>query len=362
MSGVGTVLADSGLNFRESPGGPRISVLPRGAEVEILGTDGDWYRVRFGERTGFVFSRFIDVELEPEDDRAAAGFRFAGSDALAPDGTVFARKFRKGVFNFGRTSIAAFVQSNQALFADLAPSLLRVMEAVSANEGKLEAINTWDSAFLTFGVFQWTAGTGNSAGELPGLLERVKRDSPDAFERHFRRHGLDVTGVAGRLPRGRFMLDGTTLETAAQKERLRSLDWAYRFWRAGHDDVVRRAQIEHAIARIDDFYRDPRKKIGDHFVADYVTSEYGVALLLDQHVNRPGHVPRTLAQAVARITNELGEDRPETWDFAEEHRLLQAYLERRHQTSMTDSRKRAQETLSAVGQGLASDQRGSFTG
>lgn len=362
MSDMGTVSASSGLNFRESPGGPRISVLPKGTMIEILGTEGDWYRVRVGERTGFVFSRFVDVELEPGDDRAASGFRVSGKDALAPDGRVFAKTFRKGVFNFGSTSIAAFVKSNQASFADLAPSLLRVMEAVSVNEGKLEAINTWDNAFLTFGIFQWTAGTGNSAGELPGLLDRVKRDSPDAFERHFRRHGLDVTGVAGRLPRGRFTLDGTTLQTAAQKESLRSLEWAYRFWWAGHDDAVRRAQIEHAIARIDDFYRNPRKMIGDHFVADYVTSEYGVALLLDQHVNRPGHVPRTLAQAVARVVEELGEDRPGTWGFAEEHRLLQTYLELRHETSMTDSRKRAQETLLTVGEGLASDQRGSFTG
>jgi hypothetical protein len=353
------------LNFRESPGGTIIRVLPRGTQVAILETEGGWLKVREGGRTGFVSARFVEVAADPVvadsgDAGAGAGFHFVGKDALAPDGTVFAKKFRKGVYNYGRTSIGGFIRDNPAAFPHLAPSLIRVMEAVSANEGKLEAINTWDNAFLTFGIFQWTAGTGEAAGELSGVIERLKQSGAQAFQRHFGDFGLDVAEVSGALPRGRFVLDGTVLRSAAQKERLRALEWAYRFWRAGHDDVVRRVQIEHAIGRIDDFYRTPRKKIGQRFVADYVTSEYGVALLLDQHVNRPGHVPKTLAQAVRGVTAELGEDRPETWGFAEEQRLLDRYLDLRHNTSMTDSRKRAQETQRAVADGLASDQRGSF--
>jgi hypothetical protein len=289
---------------------------------------------------------------------SAAGFRFAGRNAIAPDGTVFARRFRRGVFNSGRTSIAGFIEANTEAFPNLPPSLLRVMAAVLANEGRLEAINTWDNAFLTFGIFQWTAGTGGTMGELPGLIDRLKRERPQTFQRHFGDFGLDVAEVCGVLPRGRFALDGTVLRTAVQKARLRTLDWAYRFWLAGHNDVVRRVQIEHAAGRIDDFYRNPRKTIGQRFVADYVTSEYGVALILDQHVNRPGHVPRTLAQAVRATAPELGP--PEAWGTAEEQRLLDRYLDLRHATLMTSSAKRAQETQRVVARGLASDQRGSF--
>ena len=71
-------------------------------------------------------------------------------------------------------------------------------------------------------------------------------------------------------------------------------------------------------------------------------------------------MPKNLAQAVRRFTAELGQDQPETWGFAEEQQLLDHYLDLRHNTSMTDSRKRAQGTQRAVADGLASDQRGSF--
>jgi hypothetical protein len=114
------------------------------------------------------------------------------------------------------------------------------------------------------------------------------------------------------------------------------------------------------MSSLDLFYRNSRRKIRDRFVADYVSSEYGVALLLDQHVNRPGHVPGTLAEAVDALANEVRVDNPQEWTDEEEHKLLSRYLTLRHETSMTDSAKRANRTKQAVASGLASDQRGSF--
>lgn len=359
---IGTVAARSGLNFRRTPGGERISLLPDGTTLEILEHQRDWLQVQVDGQVGFVSARF--VTRDADDVTGERGrFRFEGKDALSPDGRVFAKRFRKGVFNSGTTSIGAFVRDHRADFPDVSPSLLRVMEAVSANEGKLEAINTWDNSFITFGAFQWTAGAGSAKGELPALLQRLKDTTADVYERRFGRHGLDVVEVsapANDVPRGRFSLNNRVLRTAAAKQRLRTLEWAFRFWQAGQDDQVRDVEIRHAMSRVDVFYRNPVKRVRERFVADYVTSEYGVALLLDQHVNRPGHVPRTLTQAVDELTRELGGDDPENWGFAEEQRLLDIYLRRRHRTSMTDSRMRAQRTLDAVAAGLASDQRGSF--
>jgi hypothetical protein len=83
-------------------------------------------------------------------------------------------------------SIHDYVAQHSDRFTHLSDSLLRVMQAVSANEGKLEAINTWDNAFLTFGCFQWTAGTGDSAGELPALIARLKKEKPKAFDTFFK--------------------------------------------------------------------------------------------------------------------------------------------------------------------------------
>ena len=92
----------------------------------------------------------------------------------------------------------------------------------------------------------------------------------------------------------------------------------------------------------------------------YVTSEAGVALLLDQHVNRPGHVPKTLAQAVDRLARERGTDDPTSWSDPDERELIEAYLALRAGTNMTDSDKRAQVVLDTVSRGVISDRRGSF--
>lgn len=373
MARTGRVTAQSGLNFRRTPGGQIIGVIPFETEVKILEAQEGWLNVRFGDQTGFVSADFIipagttTVSVTGNNN----GFRLVGNNAVAPDGTVFARrpskpKYRKhrfGVFQYGATTISDFVSRNAFMFSGVAPSLLRVMDAVSANEGNLEAINTWDNSFMTFGAFQWTAGAKNGAGELPALLEHLKQESAETFGKHFGQHGLDIVDVkhpGNDVPRGWFSLAGIALKNATQKEKLRTLEWAYRFWLAGHDNVVRKVEVLFAASRIDVFYRSNHMKIGGRFIADYVTSEYGVALLLDQHVNRPGHVSNTLAKAVNKLAADIGSDDPSDWGFEQERRLLELYADFRSRTSMTNSDARAHRTRAAVTAGRASDQRGSF--
>ena len=406
MPQTGTVTATE-LRLRSTPttsANNVITALPRGTRLQILEDRGDWLKVTANGRTGFVSEAFVskDVETPPADgqspapntqpssatSRPAAGYqnaggqtagaqvplkagpdpapgscKFVGDKAVTPDGKVFGKKFKLGIFNFGQTSIGQFVAAHRELFPDVAPSRLRVMEAVSSNEGKLEAINTWDSAFLTFGCFQWTVGTDSGDGELPPMIDRLKRKSPRVFQKYFGQFGLDVQLSPGRpntVRRGFFTLNGTALKTPQQKQQLRSLDWAYRFWLSGQDDTVRLAEVEHAMDRVDLFFRCPQCLVNTRFVGDYVSSEYGVALLLDQHVNRPGHVPGTLARAVATLVAQLGADAPQSWQDAQERKLLALYLQKRAQTSMTDSDGRAKKILDAVRAGLASDKRGSY--
>lgn len=303
----------------------------------------------------------------PGPGTAPAGggsFHFEGDKAVAPDGTVFGKKFKLGIFNVGSTSIAAFVQANQGAFPNLSASRQRVMSAVSVNEGKLEAINTWDNAFLTFGCFQWTVGADNGDGELPAMVNHLKQTNPAAFDQLLGQFGLDVASVSsspGQTPRGFFSLNGAVVKSAADKgKKLRTLEMAFRFFRAGQDSAMRTAEIEFAASRIDLFYRDANHKINNMFVGDFVSSEFGVALILDQHVNRPGHVPKTLAEAVNQFINSTGKTDPTTWTDQDEASLLNIYIQRRNSTSMTDSQQRADRVRQAVTNGLASDKRGSF--
>ena len=235
MMHIGVVRA-SRLNLRLTPDGDIIKSLPKGTTVEILGDKREWLKVRVDEQEGFVSARYIQqAEKKIEQPTATSdtspaaseAFRFIGKDAVGPGDIRFAKQFRRGVFNNGKTSIGEFVRRNQNRFTHVAPSQLRVMEAVSENEGNLEAINTWDNSFLTFGVFQWTAGAGDSAGELPALLNRLKQADESVFNQCFRQFGLDVYGIKsspGRVPRGFFLLNGTPIRKRQQKEQLRTLE------------------------------------------------------------------------------------------------------------------------------------------
>lgn len=295
---------------------------------------------------------------------ARQGITFNGRRALTPDGRHFATRHKRGLFTAGTTGIRDFVRANPGMFDGVSSSSLRVMEAVSDNEGKLEAINTWDSAFLSFGIFQWTVGTGRGRGELGALLARLKEEHGATFRHYFGQHGLDTVRLRtgppskpGIVPTSYLSLHGQELTSPDQKEQLRTPEWAYRFWLAGLDNNVRAVQIRQAISRVMTFYRSPRHRIGDHAIADYVSSECGVALLLDQHVNRPGHVPSTLAKAVEQI--DAPQD-PDTWNSQHEIDLLERYIELRANTSMTESDKRAQPIFDAVATGIISDERGSY--
>lgn len=401
MAQTGTVTATE-LRLRSAPSAAAndnvIKRLPKGTQLDILDNQGEWLKVSAGAQQGFVSAAFVHIEQESpgaaehdDDDDAAtpatgtgasggAGVagggqlkpgpspvpgpcKFVGNKAVSPDGKVFATRFKLGVFNFGATTIGGFVAAHPAFFPGIKPSRLRIMQAVSSNEGKLEAINTWDDAFLTFGCFQWTIGSAGGAGELPPMIARLKTMDAAVFQKYFGQFGLDVSVPPpnpNALQRGFFKLNGTTLNTPLLKAKLRTIDWAYRFWLAGQDDTVRLAQVRHAMDRVDLFFRCPECLVNTRFVGDYVSSEYGVALLLDQHVNRPGHVPGTLQRAVSELVAQLGADQPQTWQDAQEAALLKLYLKNRAGTSMTDSDLRAKRILDAVNAGLASNKRGSY--
>src|SRR5512138_488236 len=106
MSRVGVVSVNTSLNLRIFPGGPVIGSLPNGTRVTILETSNGWHRVEAvvptlvsprqdGMLSGFVSADFVAFdEVEVISGTPSAGFRFVGKEAVAPDGTAFARKFR----------------------------------------------------------------------------------------------------------------------------------------------------------------------------------------------------------------------------------------------------------------------------
>jgi len=358
----------SKLNLREIPAGEIIKTLPEETRVTILSEEDGWLKVQVNELDGYVSKQYIDEETDSDKKTsvittATPKFQFVDKSAIAPDGEKFGTKFRKGIYHYGETSIKDFVDENRSLFPAELNSYLNVMIAASDNEGKYEAINTWDNCFLSFGVFQWTCGTTTAKGELPALLDRLQQTYPDTFEKYFGQYGLSTDNISHRksvAARGYFKLNNQLLNSPEAKSKLRTLPWAYRFWSAGFDNSVREVETLHAIDRVNLFYRQDNRKINDFYVADYVTSEYGIALLLDQHVNRPGHVPKTLLQAVNALSEQLAINNPQSWGDEEEEVLINKYLQLREKTSMTHSSNRAKTIQDKIETGIISSKRGSF--
>ena len=60
--------AGSGLILREKPSksGDVIFTIANGKEVEVLGKEGDWYKVKYNGEEGYLFSQFVKIDEEVE--------------------------------------------------------------------------------------------------------------------------------------------------------------------------------------------------------------------------------------------------------------------------------------------------------
>jgi len=271
------------------------------------------------------------------------------------------RRHRKGLYRVGLQEPETFIANHREKLqaVDLTDSEVNVILATSENEENMDAVNTWDNQFISFGMFQWSAGGPGKPGELPALLQVVKDRYPDDFQHYWAQFGLDVAQVGRKT--GWFTYRGKKLGSEADKAMLREPIWAYRFARAGADIEVRAAQIVHACNRINQFYFVKSSQLEGYALADLITSEYGVALLLDNHVCRPGYVRACVAAALKRsrlTAAAMAGGRDE-----EERRVLNNYLEIREtygKWPMTDARQRAAVTRGYVVDGIISEKRGSF--
>lgn len=272
------------------------------------------------------------------------------------------KKFKKGIFRLGENKPETFIRDNQDLITNLkiSNSELNALLATSQNEGNLDAINTWDNSFMSFGMFQWTLGAGSDPGELPALIKLVKEKHPDAFEQYCGQFGVTVSADTGSTT-GYLIYKNKKVKSPADKEFFRSNIVAYRFAEAGLDKRVNAIQVLHAINRFNRFYFNKTSKLGGNSLFELLSSEYAAALFLDNHVNRPGYLYGCVASAIEK--SGLTFSQLKNGGNAEELRVLNKYLELRvtyGRHPMTDSEARAAITKKFLDSGLISAAKGSF--
>ncbi|MEO0339770.1 MAG: hypothetical protein AAF242_11200, partial [Bacteroidota bacterium] len=236
------------------------------------------------------------------------------------------------------------------------------VKSVARNEGNLDAINTYDRGFVSLGIYQWTLGTGDKAGELAALLKKVKSFYPHTFRIFFQNFGIDIAEDTNTTY-GYLTYNGRRMSSEFLKNQFREPDWAFRFWRAAQNVDVQSVEIKHALARLNNFYWKDSFKVLGYGLNRVITSSYGVALLLDNHVNRPSWVGNCVEMA---MLNTGLRSNPEEWTDAQEARLLEEYLAVRANYSengyppMTKAKERARGMQADLRNGYLSTQRGSF--
>lgn len=271
------------------------------------------------------------------------------------------KKYKSGVYTIGSQTIKKLIETDRDVIRSLnvSDAAIDMMMAVSENEGNLDGINTYDNSYISFGVFQWTLGADRNGGELAALLKKIKANAPQAFQEYFGQYGIDVHTSTGTTY-GFLEFRGNKVVEKADKDLFRPAHRAFRFWLAGQDKRVQAVEIEHALSRLMNFYWKPELGVKRYTLGQVITSQYGVALLLDNHVNRPAYVVPCVKQAMQE-TGLTGD--PLLWDGKDERRLIDAYLRIREvygSSPMTDARGRATRTKRYLDQGIISADRNSF--
>lgn len=173
--------------------------------------------------------------------------------------------------------------------AGCSDSEARVMRAVSVLEGGFDAVNTYDTGYVSVGFIQF-ASLREGAGSLGALLSAYKQDDPTDFAADFHRFGVEVqpsgaldvvdpvTGaeVSGPDANARIIADKRLIAV---------------FQRAGEkSDSFCAAQVKSAKAQF--FPANDSVTItttDGHVVTgkvcDFIRSEAGMAILFDRKVN-----------------------------------------------------------------------------
>ncbi|MCB1179947.1 MAG: hypothetical protein KDK36_20385, partial [Leptospiraceae bacterium] len=268
-------------------------------------------------------------------------------------GTETKYKDNTGIKRIGKFSLVGFLaEKGKQGFSD---SEIKVLSAISSNEGLFDALNTYDGAFLSFGIQQWNLGGGSNPGELPALLMVLKDKFPNTFNKFFGKYGMDIN-IPKNGQTGFLLLDGRILKDPIKKKEIQENIWLLRFMKAGQDYNVAYIQMEYSINRLKMFYTIPNKNLDSYALSDLLTSEYSVAQLLDTHVNRPafvyGLVKKTLIELNLRPVDLINKEIKE-FDFMEKFlKLRKDYTEKQGQNPMTHSTDRGNSIKS---KGLLTD-------
>lgn len=270
--------------------------------------------------------------------------------------------------NLEKVSFSNFVRSNYSVYpygisysgtvvhdipasyyesVGLSRQLAEALEFVSKNEGKFDAINSYDKAAFSFGFIQFAGETGG--GTFPNMMALIKDRNPSLFEEAFGRFGIDVeytykndkyepASMVVFTPDGKRYV-GTDAEKYIRADKV--LHGV--FVRAGQNIEVAKLQV---LAAVQEYVKPAlRAKISLNAngvdvnrepVTDFINSAGGITVLIDLAVNQglTGAL-RIFAPAMEQVARQTGITSLAALKNIDEKRVIQTII-----ANATDARVR----------------------
>ncbi|CAF3939814.1 unnamed protein product, partial [Rotaria sp. Silwood1] len=232
-----------------------------------------------------------------------------------------------------------------------------ILGAMSKNEGKLESVQSYDSEIVSVGAMQKTISS-KGTGEFPKQVWKFKEQYPEQYKELFEKHGWVVTNNAQVYSMSYNGLTGNELKNSIRKDFQKEIEAT-----RSKNNVAASKPLEALVKAmnnkefqemqvldfIDRLHKQvlPIKPIGfeSYTLDDYLKSNFGKAVVLDQHVNRPGYVKADFGKALEHLFTkypDLSKD-PAKWGPNREKyeaELVDYYGTHRR---MTDAAKRYSE-------------------
>jgi peptidoglycan hydrolase-like protein with peptidoglycan-binding domain len=203
------------------------------------------------------------------------------------------KKFRAGFAAYGIGSLTSkLVEMKNTGKIQIGDDQLDIIRKVARVEsgGQVNAINSWDSAIMSFGFMQWTL----RYGELQKLISQV----PDVFKEY----GIELAGTynfghgtkADRVP---------GIKGVTDPNELRNSIWADKFFKAGQDPRIIQAEVKMAIDELNTLYNKLRTAFQKNWSTN-LDSPIARALVFELHNNRPAYVYPVIYRTLQQINGQ----------------------------------------------------------
>ncbi|CAF4016653.1 unnamed protein product [Rotaria sp. Silwood1] len=226
----------------------------------------------------------------------------------------------------------------------------KIISAMSKNEGKLESIQSYDSEIVSVGAMQKTINS-KGTGEFPKQLWEFKNQYPKLYEDLFKAHGWTVKEDSGTYSMSYNEKTGNELKDSIRKDFQKKVKSASSkplevLVNAVSSKELQEKQVIDSVNRLHQQVLSIKPTGYESYTLnDYLQSNLGRGLALDQHVNRPGYVKKDFGQALKHLFNKYKNlsKNPAEWGSNREKyeaELVDYYGQNRR---MTDAVKRYNE-------------------